>query len=117
MTNKKRNQKPKPASGNKAQPKAKVVRKSNAPKKNAESRQDCMLGLLKHPGGVTIAAIMKTTGWQQQSLRGFFAGVVRKKLGLKLESEKTDGKRIYRIVSAKASKPKGGIAAADRQAA
>ncbi len=42
---------------------------------------------------------MKATGWQQHSVRGFFAGTVRKKLKLKLVSEKTDGRRIYRIIS------------------
>jgi hypothetical protein len=44
---------------------------------------------------------MESTGWQSHSVRGFFAGVVRKKLGLKLASEKTDGGRVYRIVGGK----------------
>jgi hypothetical protein len=47
--------------------------------------------------GTTIAAMMKATGWQQHSVRGFLAGVVRKRLKLKLSSKKVDGNRVYQI--------------------
>ena len=69
------------------------------------SKHDRVLGLLRSKGGTSIAAISKVTGWQPHSVRGFFAGVVKKKLGLTLESEKTRSGRIYRIVKAKTSAP------------
>ena len=43
--------------------------------------------------------MIKTTGWQQHSVRGFLAGVVRKKLKLKLNSKKVEDTRVYRIDS------------------
>ena len=53
--------------------------------------------MLKSPAGATIDAMMKATGWQQHSVRGFLAGAVRKRLKLKLGSKKIDGERVYRI--------------------
>lgn len=56
--------------------------------------------MLRSPTGATIATMMSVTGWQQHSVRGFLAGVVRKRLKLKLESESSDGNRIYRVIDA-----------------
>jgi hypothetical protein len=53
--------------------------------------------MLRAPTGATIAAMMSATGWQPHSVRGFLAGMVRKKLKLNLVSEKGDKGRIYRI--------------------
>jgi Protein of unknown function (DUF3489) len=61
------------------------------------SKQEAVLALLSRPNGTTVTAIMEATGWQAHTVRGFLAAVVRKKLGLTLESEKRDGERIYRV--------------------
>jgi hypothetical protein len=62
-----------------------------------------IIAMLRAPAGATIAAIMSATEWQQHSVRGFLAGVVRKKLDLILVSKQTDRGRVYRIKDGKAS--------------
>jgi hypothetical protein len=61
------------------------------------SKQSRVVALLSSPGGTTIPAMMKATGWQPHSVRGFLAGVVRKKLKLRLSSKKVGDQRLYRI--------------------
>ena len=65
------------------------------------SKSDKIVALLQRPGSVPLSALMKATGWQPHSVRGFLAGVVRNKLGLTLVSEKTGEERVYRIIAGK----------------
>jgi Protein of unknown function (DUF3489) len=70
---------------------------SSRPAARPDTKHARVIAMLRKPAGVTIAAIMTATDWQQHSVRGFLAGVVRKKLGLNLVSEQTDKGRVYRI--------------------
>jgi hypothetical protein len=61
------------------------------------TKQSAAIKLLRSQGGASIDALTKATGWQKHSVRGFLAGVVRKRLSLDLESIVIDGVRTYRI--------------------
>jgi Protein of unknown function (DUF3489) len=76
---------------------------SPRPAVERDTKHARIVAMLRKPAGTTIAAIMAATDWQQHSVRGFLAGVVRKKLGLNLVSEQTDKGRVYRIKDGKAA--------------
>jgi hypothetical protein len=84
---------PRPAS-KKGQPTRKA---SSQAEPRSNTKQSSAIALLRSTKGASIAALMETTGWQQHSVRGFLAGVVRKRLGLEVEYKKVDGCRVYRI--------------------
>ena len=75
------------------------ARRKSAKTGHAGSKQTAVIAMLQGRQGTTIAAIMKATGWQPHSVRGFLAGVVRKRLGLTLVSDKTGTERVYGIVA------------------
>jgi hypothetical protein len=70
-------------------------------KQSAErvTKSDIILALLSRRCGVSIDEMMRATGWQAHSVRGFLAGTVKKKLGRGVISEAGDKGRIYRIVA------------------
>jgi hypothetical protein len=68
-----------------------------------ESKQTRIITMLRAPAGVTIDAMVHATGWKRHSVRGFLAGIVRKKLGLNLMSTAGASGRVYRITNRTAS--------------
>src|SRR6202163_1425515 len=107
MTKSKSKAKPTTRSGtrnpSKTKPRSRPAHSSPKTSTRPDTKNARILAMLRTPAGATIAAIMTVTEWQQHSVRGFLAGVVRKKLGLNLVSELTDKGRVYRIKESKAS--------------
>jgi hypothetical protein len=83
-----------------ASPKRSTPASSRSPARSV-TKHDRIIAILRASAGATIASLVVATEWQQHSVRGFLAGVVRKKLGLNLVSEKTDKGRVYRIRAGK----------------
>jgi hypothetical protein len=72
--------------------------KAAVPAKKAARKQATMIAMLQRKNGATIAEIIEATGWQQHTVRGAFAGALKKKLGLNIVSEKDEKRgRVYRI--------------------
>ena len=72
-------------------------------KRRPDSKQAQVIEMLQRPEGATIAQIGEITGWQSHTTRGFFAGAVKKKLGLTITSHKPpQGERVYRVEAAAA---------------
>jgi hypothetical protein len=80
------------------------------PRGRADSKQAGIVAMLCAPHGATIQAMADATGWQQHSIRGFLAGVVRKKLGLNLVSAPAEGGRVYRVVDRTGARAEAAIA-------
>ena len=77
---------------------AKAAHKATKARVRQGSKTAKVLELVKRSGGATLKHIMKATGWQAHSVRGFLSGTVGKKMGLKIESSKTnDGERVYSL--------------------
>jgi hypothetical protein len=93
------------AAGGAAKPSQQTTIDPKRKNANAGSKQSRVIAMLQSPAGATIAAMMQATGWQQHSVRGFLAGVVHKRLKLKLGSNKVDGTRVYRVVTGDSGKP------------
>jgi hypothetical protein len=81
---------------------AKGATRAKAPKKATGARHgsktEKVVDLLKQAGGATLKELMKATGWQAHSVRGFLSGTVGKKMGMAVTSTKSeDGQRSYSV--------------------
>jgi hypothetical protein len=73
---------------------------AKTPSTKVNTKQGQLLALLRRPQGTTIEHAAKTLAWQPHSVRGMISGVLKKRLGLIVTSEKGDSGRIYRVASA-----------------
>ena len=63
------------------------------------TKQALVIEMLRRPEGATIAEIVEATGWASHTTRGFFAGALKRKLGLAIDSDKDESRgRVYRVV-------------------
>jgi hypothetical protein len=88
-------------------PAAAVTKPQRRVKAAKTSKADTVLAALQQPTGASLTELMKVTGWQAHSVRGFLSGTVKKRLGLKLLSEAAaDGRRYRTLPAARAASAK-----------
>ena len=82
-----------------AKPEPKITKKVPGAlvKPTGDSKQTKIMVLLRRPVGATIDEMTKATGWQRHSVQGMMSGVLKKKLGLAVTSDKEERGRVYRI--------------------
>jgi hypothetical protein len=65
------------------------------------SKLATLVALLEREGGATIEEMAAATGWQTHTVRGVMSGALATKFGLRIVSEKVEGRgRVYRIKDA-----------------
>ena len=69
------------------------------PRAVAISKAESVISLLQAPGGVTLTALMEATGWQAHTVRGFLSRKISKERGLRLQSLRRDGQRVYALAT------------------
>jgi hypothetical protein len=84
--------------GTKKPKSAKLAKSADGARQGSKAAK--VLDLLKRSGGATLKELMKATGWQPHSVRGFLSGTIGKKMGLSLTSTKGEGEeRTYSLKS------------------
>jgi uncharacterized protein YcnI len=82
-----------PAAEAESAPKARLPREG--------TKQATLIAMLRAPDGATIEEIIAATGWQSHTVRGAMSGALKKKFGLKVTSEKVEGRgRVYKLPAA-----------------
>ncbi len=78
----------------KSKPKSSTVQRT-------QTKQQIMIDLLSRKGGATLAELAEATQWQPHTVRGALSGVLKKRLGLEMVSEKVEARgRVYKLPAA-----------------
>jgi predicted transcriptional regulator len=90
----------KTAAGKKTAPLTTTEPKAPMPTLRQGTKQSLIIELLQRPQGATVAEMAEAAEWRTHTVRGLLAGALKKRLGLTIVSEKTEGRaRTYRVIT------------------